>query len=258
MLDDQVKSERDADFQFAADGIDVVQVRTYNGSLTLRSGPAGEANARARFYARGSDRAEADARLTSMTVQGSVDDGTLTIEVPPHPKLRTNNCGAALDLTLPAGVVVEVYTSNGNVDFEDAFAQPDVRSSNGNVSVRATRGPVKVRTSNGRVVLEGSDDAEQVRVKSSNGGIDFRGGSQDFELVTSNGPVQVTLPGGWDGRGYVHSSNGGVTVRCDGSLRATLRGSTYNGRMILDGPEASGEGELTIETSNGNIRVSHQ
>jgi DUF4097 and DUF4098 domain-containing protein YvlB len=76
----------------------------------------------------------------------------------------------------------------------------------------------------------------------------------DFELVTSNGPVFLELPAGWNGKGYVHSSNGNVHIQSKGRLNADMSASTSNGRVS----ELDGDGKITVETSNGAVHIDHQ
>lgn len=260
VLNENEKAYENRNYTFDGSGVKLVEVYSYNGSLIIdvnHSNPT-EVNCDARFYATGKTELIAQDRLAEMTVIGSRDGDKLRLEVPKHSILGTSNVGARLELDLPEGVRVDLRTSNGNVEFETAFHQPIVRTSNGNVHMRAASGPIKVRTSNGRVDIQDWDAPGAVEVKSSNGGIDYLGNSMDFELVTSNGPIHVELPAGWDGKGYMHSSNGNVHIESKGRLQANMKASTSNGRVSVNGPEMNGKGTLTVETSNGTVRVDHK
>lgn len=260
VLNNNEKAYANRDYSFDGSGVQLVEIYTYNGSLTLDVNPAGssEVNCEARFYATGKTEVIAQDRLHEMTVIGSRDGDTLRLEVPAHSVLGTSNVGARLNLELPEGVRVDLRTSNGNVEFDAPFDQPIVRTSNGNVNLRAASGPIKIRTSNGRVDVQDWDAPSAVEIKSSNGGIDYAGGSMDFELVTSNGPIYLELPAGWNGEGYVHSSNGNVHIDCDGRVAAKMKASTSNGRVSVNGPSLEGEGTLRVETSNGTVHLEHK
>jgi putative adhesin len=260
VLNENEKAYETRNYTFDGSGVKLVEVHTYNGSLVIdvNLSHASEVNCDARFYATGKTELIAQDRLLEMTVIGSRDGDTLRLEVPKHTVLGTSNVGARLKLDLPEGVRVDLRTSNGNVEFESAFDQPIVRTSNGNVNLRAASGPIKVRTSNGRVDIQDWDAPAAVEVRSSNGGIDYLGGSMDFELVTSNGPVHLELPAGWNGKGYIHSSNSNVHIQSKGRLQANLKASTSNGRVSVSGPEMDGEGTITVETSNGTVQVDHK
>lgn len=259
VLNDMERAYETRDYTFDGSGIRLVEVRSYNGRVTLDHSSTGDGSVacEARFYASGKTEAIAMDRLIEMTVVGSRDGDVLRIEVPHHSELGTNNAGARLNLDLPEGVRIDIRTSNGSVHLDAPFHQPDIRTSNGNVSVQALSGPVKIKTSNGRVDIEDWAAPGTVEVKSSNGGIDYQGGSMDFELVTSNGPVYVALPNGWNGKGYLHSSNGSVRIESEGRIDATMKASTSNGKVTVSGPSMEGEGKLTVDTSNGPVSVKH-
>ena len=219
VLNENEKAYETRNYTFDGSGVKLVEVYTYNGSLVIdvNQSNATEVNCDARFYATGKTELIAQDRLREMTVIGSRDGDTLRLEVPKHSVLGTSNVGARMTLDLPEGVLIDMRTSNGNVEFEAAFDQPIVRTSNGNVKLLAASGPIKVRTSNGRVDIQDWDAPGAVEVKTSNGGIDYLGASMDFELVTSNGPVHLELPAGWNGKGFIHSSNGNVHIQAKGA-----------------------------------------
>ena len=259
VLNDMERAYETRNFNFDGNGIKLIEVRSYNGRITLDHNSSGDGSVacEARFYASGKTEAVAQDRLIEMTVVGSRDGEVLRIEVPHHSELGTNNAGARLDLDVPEGIRVDIRTSNGNIDLDAPFHQPNIRTSNDNVQIKALSGPIKVRTSNGRVDIEDWAAPGTVEVKSSNGGIDYQGGSMDFELVTSNGPIYLALPQGWNGKGYVHSSNGSVRIESEGRIAAKLKSDTSNGKVTVSGPSMEGDGELTVETSNGSISVQH-
>lgn len=241
VLNDMERAYETRNYSFDGNGIRLVEVRSYNGRVTLdhNSTSDGSVDCEVRFYASGKTEAMAQDRLVEMTAVGSRDGDVLRIEVPHHSKLGTNNAGARLDLNLPEGVLI------------------DIRTSNDNVNVRALSGPIKIKTSDGRVDIENWAAPGTVEVKSPNGGIDYQGGSMDFELVTSNGPVYVALPDGWNRKGYLHSSNGSVRIESEGRIDAKMNASTSNGKVTVSSPSMEGEGKLTVGTSNGPVSVKH-
>jgi DUF4097 and DUF4098 domain-containing protein YvlB len=254
------RAEDSQDFQFSAPGVKSVKIESYNGRIDLEEGSADQVLCTATFYATGKSQTEADTNLLEMKVVSSLSDEKLTISVPRHSTLGTNNVGARLKLKLPPGVEIEIYTSNGSIDFDAPFASPDLRTSNGNVDVIAASGPVKIHTGNGKVILS-AHNSDKVRIKTSNGSIQYNGKADDFELVTSNGGVNLTLPDGWQGTGYVHSSNGNIRIDSAGTLNCALRATTSNGKVKAYGPrlpkQADTESLLTVETSNGKVTVDH-
>lgn len=257
IMNDQVKATVSRDYEMPAANIQTLRVETYNGSIFISEGSASRVECTADFYASASTQADAEAHLTEMTVTSSRDGDTLFLKVPKHSKLGTNNNGAKLRLKVPAGIEVDLFSSNGSVEAEIPFHAPQVRTSNGNVTVQALSGPVSVKTSNGVIVVDDWQAPTKAELTSSNGAVYYTGGALDFNIQTSNGSVKLQLPDGWDGNGVVHTSNSNVTVDCQGTIHAKVSTRTSNGSSRVSGADADGDGRLKIETSNGNIRVNH-
>ena len=157
--------------------------------------------------------------------------------------------GADIEVTVPAGTVVDLRTSNGRIE------------------VRGTESPGSVETSNGQIVLEniGGD----FTAETSNGSIEANQSKGSVDLRTSNGSITYTgelLPGT---RNEMRTSNGGITVRLQGSPSVKLDASTSNGSITSDHPIKAtstgdnrligtigdGEAELLLRTSNASVRV---
>ncbi len=260
VINDRVKAQLDDSFNIAATGVKLVKVDTYNGKVEIGSGPAGDVICDAKFYATGHSLDEAMENARMMKVVSDLDGGTLTISVPRHPKLGTNNVGASLYLTVPEGVEIDIDTANGSVETTDAFPSPKVRTSNGAITVIASSGPVDLRTSNGRISLVNQTGGE-VEAKTSNGPIYYDGTSRDIELKTSNGSITVDLPDGWNGQAYFDTSNGNITIKSPGTLNCSLSGRTSNGKIRVYGPRlpetGATEAHIRVDTSNGSVKVEH-
>jgi DUF4097 and DUF4098 domain-containing protein YvlB len=260
VINGRVRAEHEDNFTFASQDINMVKVETYNGRVELSTGAARETLCRAKFYATGHTLEEATENVNMMKVVSSVEGDTLTISVPRHSKLGTNNVGASLYLTLPEGVEIDIYTANGSVESTDAFPSPKVRTSNGAITMIASSGPVELRTSNGRINLT-NETGGDVEAKTSNGPIFYSGTSRDMELLTSNGSIEVVLPNGWDGQSYFETRNGNIKIHCDGTLDCSLSGHTSNGKIRVNGPRlnevGASDAHIRVDTSNGSVTVEH-
>ncbi|MGB0684839.1 MAG: hypothetical protein ACPGQD_01415, partial [Planctomycetota bacterium] len=109
-------------------------------------------------------------------------------------------------------------------------------------------------SSNGSIEATGNG---QVRLKSSNGRIRYSGSSDDFNLDTSNGRIELNLMGDWSGNGMVDTSNATIDLRCTGVIMAALEADTSNGKTNIEGPPLGSGGRLVLDTSNGNINITH-
>ncbi|MGB0951672.1 MAG: hypothetical protein ACPG31_00460 [Planctomycetota bacterium] len=235
------KATREAELSFAPTaGAKVLEIDSYNGSITLAVSEAGAGiSGTASVWAKGKTEEQALERLNQMELQFS-QNGEKVLLVLTKPSGGSNNCGAQIKtLSVPADWAIVIDGSNGNVTVPTGFENIHIDTSNGNIDVAGS----------GRIFVD-----------TSNGNVNYRGGSQDFELDSSNGSITVELKGDWSGRGMVSSSNGKITLRCNGVIDARLSTSTSNGKAHIFGPELDpdqGQGVLNLDTSNGNISVTH-
>lgn len=235
------KATREADLSFnPAAGTQVLEIDSFNGSITLAIAEEGEGiSGQASVWARGKTEEHALERLEMMDLQFSQNGETVLLKLT-EPSGGSNNAGAQIKtLKVPAGWALVVDCSNGNVKVPSGFNNIRIDTSNGNIDVAG---------------------AGKIFVDTSNGNVTYRGGSQDFELDSSNGSITLELKGDWAGRGIASSSNGKITVRCNGLIDARLVTSTSNGKAHIFGPDLSaenGQGSLSLDTSNGNISVTH-
>lgn len=236
---EKVTSKSEVHFEPAA-GTTTISIDSFNGSIELVAAAEGSAiHGTSVLYARGRSVEDAQERINTMDWQFSQNGDTVTM-ILTEPEGGSNNAGGKLEsLMVPAGYNVTIDISNGHVTIPAGFEN------------------LHIDTSNGAVDIHGG---KTVFVDTSNGSIDYSGDSQDFEFDTSNGRIEVQLEGDWSGRGVASSSNGRIAVRCNGLIDARLKASTSNGKPKVYGPElgkSAGAGSLDLDTSNGNITVTH-
>jgi hypothetical protein len=236
---EKVTSESKLHFEPAA-GTNSIHINSFNGSVELLAATAGSAlGGTSILHARGRTIEHAQERLRSMEWQFSQNGDTVTL-ILTKPEGGSGNAGGKLQhLSVPAGYDITIDSSNGHVTIPAGFEN------------------LHIDTSNGAVTIHGG---KKIYVDTSNGRIEYTGSSQDFELDTSNGRIEVQLESDWNGRGVANSSNGRIAVRCNGVLDAQLHTSTSNGKPVVYGPElgkSAGAGSLDLNTSNGNITVTH-
>jgi DUF4097 and DUF4098 domain-containing protein YvlB len=111
-------------------------------------------------------------------------------------------------------------------------------------------GSAYVRTSNGKIVL--TEAKGEFNAKTSNGNVTFSGeltsgGSNRF--VTSNGKIEVELLGTPSLSLDASTSNGRV-IHDDVAILATRTDTDH-----VEGKIGAGEGDLYIETSNGDVII---
>ncbi len=236
---EKVVTDANLHFEPAA-GSQVLRIINFNGSIQLATEDgATNLDGAAEIWARGKTLEHAQSRLSQMSWQFT-QAGTTVVMRLSEPIGGSNNAGSKITrLVVPKGWSLEVETSNGSVQIPAGFSD------------------VKVDTSNGSVKVAGG---QTVVVETSNGNVEYLGASPNFHIETSNGKVTVQLKGDWSGTGQVDTSNGRIAVRCTGLIDARLSTSTSNGSTFVYGPELNadlGTGSLHLDTSNGNISVTH-
>ncbi|QLH76145.1 DUF4097 family beta strand repeat protein [Halosimplex rubrum] len=196
-------------------------VRTDSGDVTLSAEDGDAVTGTVRKVSRAGEDA-----LDEVTVEGSVDDGRLTV-APQRPDSNTN-VTVDLDLAVPEGLaVVEASSGNGDIEADGVAGDGTYSSTNGDVDVTGVDGFVTVASTNGDLAatdVGGLDGAE-----------------------TTNGDVTVDVAA-MRGDATCRSRNGDVTAAVADDLSATVTLATDNGDATVEGVQ------LTVESS-GEYRV---
>ncbi|MFN7989908.1 MAG: DUF4097 family beta strand repeat-containing protein [Thermoanaerobaculia bacterium] len=227
-------------FEKTYDGTGVARLKLQNVNGPVRVGTWDQANIRVSAVKRAKgSRAEEDLAETQIRVtkQGS----TLDVEtILPKPS-RTwgiftwgNRTGAEVsyELSLPAGLEVDVETVNGRVSAERRLAPLTLNTVNGSVRVEAHDAPIHVNTVNGSVEVA------------------FAGALQAADLETVNGSVTVSCGRDSSFRYDLQTVNG--------KIRSDFPDVTVEGKWgpkEARGEVAGGKGRLTVETVNGEVRI---
>ena len=164
-----------------------------------------------------------------------------------HPK---GNWSVNYEVQLPMHMSLFARTSNGNIDVADLQEQAQVETSNGNVAAHRIGGTITARTTNGNVKLHDVEGA--IEAKTSNGNVygelrTFDKGKRTV-LHSSNGNVQLAMPEDASAKMVADTKNG--NVHCDLPISVSLQRRNH-----LEGTLGSGEGEIELRTTNGNVRI---
>ncbi|MEK6642955.1 MAG: DUF4097 family beta strand repeat-containing protein [Planctomycetota bacterium] len=159
-------------------------------------------------------------------------------------RINVRDCNASL--------VAE--TSNGEVSAWDVKGDVDVRSSNGSLDLqRVGKTKVKAITSNGRIRIVDASGAATLRT--SNGSVELHCRSvpanADIQVVSSNGNVEVEIPGNINANVDMQTTNGRVHSELKGVQVADLETSRTSMRAKLN----EGGGKIDIRTGNGSVTL---
>lgn len=245
------------------DASDAIEVRTRNGSISIRKGYVDSVSISATLKAR------TDERLAEMrVVQTETEDG-LVIGVEPAGGQWKNGEGASFEIIVPGVDGVLVRTGNGEIRLEGLSGHADLDTSNGRVAVIDHDGSVEAETSNGR--LEFRNITGDVNATSSNGAITAVDLHASARLHTSNGRVSAEFADDSAGPVDIRTSNGAVRVEVGEAFAGVLTGSTSNGSLHVEGGRdvhlesmskrrvtlsvGQSGAESRVRTSNGSLTI---
>lgn len=245
-------------------------VETFNGSIDVTVGGGTTVKADVTKRGSGDTADEAKADLKNIQVTMNQEGNTVRVTAQRSDK-RTDvdNSGASARLTVPAGSILQLRTSNGKVTSSGDAAAVTVQSSNGAIDVRGATGALELKTSNGHITANGGSEtivletsngaidvtttkAVQVTATSSNGALIFNGplaANSKNVLRTDNAQIMVTLPAAASFTLDASTSNGKITsgfaVKGDNPRDTELKGA------VGGDPQTS----LKLQTSNADIEI---
>lgn len=198
------------------------------------------------------------------------------------------NMGAHFMMHVPRTAEVgRAVSSNGKVTVHDVARAAHLKSSNGPVSIVNVHGAVEAETSNaaidatsldGALVLNTSNGpirAEKItgslQAETSNGGITAHlaaSPAAPIKLVSSNGPVELTLDTVPESDIHAETQNSSITLHLPAGTNARVNAATSNASVDCDfdlvgdrdkgrlkGAIGSGGHIIDLNTSNGRIRI---
>lgn len=143
-----------------------------------------------------------------------------------------NDTVVEFTVELPAGVIFNGETVNGEVTAEKL------------------KSPVKVQTVNGSVLVSSSEEVEAQTVNGSiTASMSKAQSTKDLDFQTVNGSITVRMPEGFDAQLSASTVNGSI----DTDFPVTVKGSF--GRRSIRGTIGSGGPDLNLQTVNGSIRL---
>lgn len=134
---------------------------------------------------------------------------------------------------VPAGVRVDLRTTNGNVGVRGAGSEVVASTTNGNVGAESAGGPVTAHTTNGDV---------NVRMGSV-------GGATDLDFSTTNGSVYVTIPESLGAQVSLATTNGSVSSEFPVTVQGRVDGRRLNFTL------GDGSRRVRMRTTNGDVEL---
>jgi DUF4097 and DUF4098 domain-containing protein YvlB len=258
--------------RIALTGTPNVTIRTFNGSIQLRSWDRNE------ILLDIERRAETAADAREIEVETSEAGGNVLIEAKHRERrgfvmhMRVSP-GVRMTVTVPRTLNVDARTGDGSIDASDLSGRVELRTGDGSVRLQQIDGDITVSTGDGSVAARELDGV--VEVSTGDGSVEMSGRFAGLRARTGDGSIGIdVLPGSAMQREWtVTSGDGGVTLRLPRDFNAELDARTNDGtistagvdvtrpagedrrRQVVRGRVGSGGEVLTLRTGDGSIRV---
>lgn len=234
------------------DGIGVtrLQAETTSGQIKLKGGDGNQIWVRA--FKRVQAPSEEEARAFAQEVEAfAVREGDAVRVYKEHPPLPKGvKVEVGYEIECPRAIDVELRTVNGNLHCREIDGEVRAQSTNGNVRVSRCRGRIEVRTQNGNGVAFLEELRQEGIFTSCNGNVSvsLRSGQAQLTATTTNGNVEVAVPGDFAGRLDAKTTNGGVYS----DLKLT-QVDQQKRNLLVGQVGAGGQAEIRAYTLNGNV-----
>ena len=198
-----------------------LKLESINGPVTISAWDKREYRIEATITGRGSTQQEADenlAKLGKELVKEETDDIQKLILQYKSPILLNSHYKISVDVKIPSTstATLEILTSNG------AIKLSNLRGNS-----------ITTQTSNGQIILT-NIIADTVKASTSNAQINGNVEAVTFTAATSNGRVELILPGTTSGSYDISTSNAAVSITVGQSAAYMLKGSTSNGEVTFN------------------------
>ena len=217
---------------FSIDESILLDVSTGSGSITIRTGSAGQVEVSGNItigiglFNRSNEKAQELVRRLEEDPPVSLVDGRLQVG---HLKDRAyeRNVTISYEIVVPAGTQVKSHTGSGSQ------------------SISGVAGPVEAGSGSGRLTL--ADIGGAVEARTGSGAIRADGIAGAFEAHTGSGSVRLTQTAPGD----VVVSTGSGSSELHGIVGA-LRVHAGSGRIKVDGRQ---EGPWNLDTGSGSVQI---
>jgi hypothetical protein len=161
---------------------------------------------------------------------------------------------ARLSAIVPGSAVPDITTSSGDIELRGDFQQARplrLRTSTGNMEFEGAAPEIDIRSASGESRIMTFRPFDRLFLRTSSGGITLTGGARDVYVDTASGNVWLE---NLSGRVEVSTSTGKISLRWDRlDPEATVKVLTSSGKVHLVLPETVRPRGL-LRTTTGSIR----
>lgn len=250
-----VRQQEEESHTYQAAGYSRVEIETKNGKINSTAAQKDSIDITLTKWATGTSESDAKDHIKdiSVSVTDNATGGTLRIFVD-IPEQVSSTYGCDVVLSLPPPLYIDLVSSNGDIEAQGHESGLFLYTSNGSIISKATKGKADFTTSNGGITV-GSHSGD-IDAVTQNWEIDAKvimpETNGHCRLISSNGDITAAIPASISADIMI-TSNGIIYV--DPALHVTVIKNEDN---IFEGSmgAAHDRGDITIEASNGNIKLS--
>ena len=214
-----------------------------NGSIRVEAWDAGSIEVTAEIRIKSPSKSKAERLYEGLTFDVESDSARVAVEAR-LPRLRQDGFiglvfGQSTAITIrytvkvPRETRLRLTNVNGDIDVDGASGAFILKTTNGGVEARFIGGEGEVKTVNGAIDFS----LERLPEKG------------EISLHTVNGDIDASLPSDISAAVDASVMNGGVDVDIPATRRLLVKRGHFKG--VFGG----GEGEISLETTNGNISI---
>lgn len=260
----RVEESATEDFRFASGAITRIEVRIDDGRIAVEPSDAIEL-IEVNFHnrARAADRDGARSLLDAIRVEAVEDGDTLRVRarVPgasivsfggdrrTHRTHRTHRTDVTL--RIPEGMALDLRTRYGRIQLERISGDIKAETGDGRIRLDTVKGTLKLRTGDGSVI--GTELTGAVDAASGDGRIQLEGSFDALRAVTADGSIRITSRGArkltkdWN----IRTSDGSIELTLPASTSARIEATSADGRIVNDlstfeGNERNGRAKGTL------------
>lgn len=244
--------------------------QTFNGSIMVIGTETEICEITATITARSFTSEEAQLLAEQTTVRlERTPEGLQTVIERPKKKNR-ESISVKLEVKVPRQTALKLGTSNGRVTLSSIEKSIHAKTSNGRIEITNATGAITAHTSNGRITIKQAD-ADLFDLHTSNGKITCEAITGNMKASTSNGAIAVKYTPDANPATNINlsTSNGAISVTTPKNYSARVDASTSNSKIHTNipitvqgkfgkkvkGTIGTGEGQLTLHTTNGSITI---
>ncbi len=208
---------------FDDDGITSLSIVWTNGRVTVAVDEnATEITAAGTKFVNAETQEAADGDLDVITVELSASESVASRAVLRFeaPRAGVRVYGADVEVTLPAGLTLNVESANGDIRVRDNQGDTTIDLANGQVTISNTQGDLTINLANGNVAVTGLEGDAAVEV--ANGRINLESTGGDVVANAVNGDVDVRARPAANGTLEAGVTTGSVSIQVPSDFAATL------------------------------------